>query len=190
MNNRQNIFRKIMRELLLKWRCKARYDLERKMFPKIKNKKVLFVGVASYTKDYPEKLERNDLWTIDVNPEVAQFGARKHIVGSIVNVGKYFPKDFFDYIFFCGVFGFGVDTIKDAEKVMKNCYKVLKKKGILILGWDSYYSPIIPDELKNFKLFKAVPHFGFPIRYTSSKEKKTSDEKKLHPHIYNFLIKE
>jgi len=184
MTKRQpkKLLRKIARELLLRWRQRARYDLERKMFPKIKGKKVLFVGVASYTQNYPKKLKANELWTIDINPEVAQFGAEKHIIGSVTNINQYFPENFFDYIFFCGVFGFGINTEKEAEKTMENCYKVLKKGGILVLGWDSYYSPIFPNKLKNFKLFTAVPRFDFPVGYTDNKKVK-------HPHVYDFLMK-
>jgi hypothetical protein len=190
MNSVERGLRKIAREVLLKYRCKARYDLERKMFPKIRGKRVLFVGIANYTKDYPKKLKNNEIWTIDINSEVEKFGAKNHIVGSITEVDTYFPENFFDYIFFCGILGFGVNTETDAEKTFEKCCKILKKDGILIIGWDSFYSKVIPNQLKSFKLFKPVSRFGFPIGYQSRNRERKSDERTKYAHNYDFLMKE
>ena len=158
------IFRKILREILLKWRQRCRYDLEKKIFPKIKNKKVLLVGVANYTADYPKKLRKNDLWTIDINPKVAKFGAKKHIVGSVVEINKFFSNNFFDFIILYGVLGYGLDTLDEAEETMKNCHKVLKEGGILLIGWGPNI-PNPPNKIKNIKLFKQVPFFDFSINH-------------------------
>ena len=68
----KNRCRKIIRELVLKWRNPSRYIIERKIFPKIKNKRVLLVGVADYIEDYPQRLKENDLWSRkDLNPWLA-----------------------------------------------------------------------------------------------------------------------
>jgi len=184
---KKNIVRKIIRELFLKFRCAPRYDLERKIIPKIKNKKVLLVGVADYVSDYPTRLKNNELWTIDKDSSVEQFGSKKHIIGSVVEIDKYFPENFFDFILFCGVFGCGLDNLEDAEKALKNCHKVLKDGGILIVGWDTksvegkgYRTPL-SEHLKNYKLFIPVPMFGFPVGYKFYS--------KDSYHTYDFLKK-
>ncbi len=82
--------RKILRELTLKWICPQRYIMERKIFPEIRNKKVLLIGVADYTSDYPERLKNNELWSIDINPLVDEFGAENHIIGDAVKIDQYF----------------------------------------------------------------------------------------------------
>ncbi len=38
-----------------------RYIIERKIFPKIKNKRVLLIGVADYIPDYPKRLKNNEV---------------------------------------------------------------------------------------------------------------------------------
>jgi len=169
MNQIERLTRKVLRELLLKWRSKSRYIIERKLFPKVKNKRVLWVGCAEYTKDYPRKIEKNnnELWTIDIDPKVAEYGAKKHIIGNIANADKYFEKEFFDIIFFIGLFGYGLDEKKDAEKAMKSCYKILKKDGSMIIHWSNLEgrNKVKPKELKNIQLYTPKSIFGLPELY-------------------------
>ena len=169
-----------MRELLLKWRCESRYVLERKIFPKIKKKRVLLVGVAHYTEDYPWRLRKNDLHSIDIDPAVAEYGSKKHLIGNIVKANKYFPEDFFDIIIFFGVFGYGLDKQKDAEGAMKSCNKILKPGGLLIIGWGNIpgHNQINPRKLKNFNLFNTISLFKIPSSY-----------KTRNKGVFEFLIK-
>jgi len=180
MNRIYNTFRKIAREALLKWRNESRYVLERKIFPKLKGKKVLLVGCAHYTKDYPKKLAYNDLWTIDIDPKMAEFGAKRHIIGNVVEINKYFSKNFFDVIFLTGVLGYGLNEVKDAEESMKNLYMVLKAKGRLVIQWSDIpgKNQINPQKLKNFKLFYQKEMFGYPSNYRTKNNK-----------VWEFLIK-
>ena len=164
--------RKILREIFLKYRNEGRYIIERKIFPKIKNKKVLLIGCASYTSDYPKKLQGNELYSIDVDKDVLKYGAKNHIVGSVVEIDKYFEKEFFDVILFFGVFGFGLDDKENAEKALKNCHKVLKKDGITMLMWQNIpkHDQINPRELKNFKLFEIVNVGSYRSSYETNKK--------------------
>lgn len=178
------IIRKILREILLKWRSPPRYVLERKIFPKINGKKILLVGVAHYTANYPRLLgedKRNELWTIDIDPKMKEFGAKKHIVDDITNVDKHFKKGFFDVIVMVGVFGYGLDIKKGGEKALKACFNVLKAGGKFIIGWSDFepHDKSNPEKLKNFKLFKRASFYGFNSCY------RTKDNK-----IFEFLIKE
>lgn len=172
--------RKIAREILLKLRNPSRYILERKIFPKIKNKRTLLVGVAYYTADYPKRLKENHLWTIDINPEAAEFGAKKHIIGNVVYIDKYFPENFFDVIILFGVFGYGLDKIEEAEKTMRNCARVLKKKGQLIIQWTNIqgHNQINPRKLKNFDLYTPRTLYGFK-----------SGHRTTNKAVFEFLIK-
>ncbi|GAG24403.1 unnamed protein product, partial [marine sediment metagenome] len=79
-----------IRNVSLKWLNYSRYIVEKKIFPSIKNKKVLLVGCNHNVRDYPKKLRKNDVYSIDINPEMAEFGAEKHIVGNVAEINKYF----------------------------------------------------------------------------------------------------
>jgi len=172
MNIIERSLRRAARELSLKWRNEGRYIIERKIFPKIKNKKVLLVGCASYTSDYPKRLQENELYSIDVNKEVVMYGAKNHIIGSVVDIDKYFEKEFFDAILFFGVFGFGLNNKKEAEKALKNCYNVLKTGGVIMIMWQNIpgHNQISPRELENFKLFKTINVSNYISGYETRKK--------------------
>jgi hypothetical protein len=156
--------RKIVREIFLRRRNPCRYIIERKILPKIRNQKVLFVGVANYTSDYPKRLKTNDLWTIDTDPSVAKYGARKHITDRLSNIGKHLPASSLDVILMFGIFGYGLNTKIEAEKTMEACSKVLKPGGIMVIQWSDKLgkNPIDPSKLRGFKYFKRKEMFGFP----------------------------
>jgi len=152
--------RKIARNVLLKKRCYPRWVLEKKIFPSLKNKKILLVGVADYTKDYPKILKYNDVTTIDLNPYAAEFGAKKHIIGNISNVKI---KEKFDVIIMFGILNWGLDYEEDAENALKNCYNILNNNGLLIIGWNpkkENHNKINPRTLKNFRMFQPIDLFG------------------------------
>ncbi len=181
MNLVEKNLRKIAREVSLRWRNEGRYVIERKIFPRIKGKKVLLVGCAPYTSSYPKKLRDNELWSIDKDPEVAKDGAKNHIVGSVTEIDKYFGKESFDVILFFGIFGFGLDDIKEAEKTMKSCSKVLKNKGLMVVMWQNIFghNQVNPRELKNFSLFRPIKFDKYPSGYETNKKQ-----------IFEFLLKD
>lgn len=152
--------RRILRNLLLKKRCYPRWILEKKIFPSFKNKKILLVGVASYTKDYPQMLKDNEVTTIDLNPYISEFGAQKHITGDISKIEL---NEKFDIIIMFGVLNWGLDYPEDAEKALENCHNLLNKGGLVIIGWNPYtenHNKINPRSLKNFRLFQTIDLFG------------------------------
>lgn len=168
-------------DFVLKWNNEARYIVERKIFPDIKNKRVLLVGVEKYADFYPALLEKNQngVWSIDINPQVSEFGAKKHILGDICKASEYFKKEFFDVILLGGVFGYGLNKTADAEKAMKECYKILKKEGLLIIWWSNSngHNQIDPKKLQSYGLFSEV--------ITEQNKRKLGVEKT----IFNFLKK-
>jgi len=155
-----SLLRKIARKIFLKKRNFPRWIIERKIFPHIKSKKILIVGVAPYTSEYYRILKTNDITSIDINPYIKEFGAKKHIIGDISRM-KLDEK--FDFIFMIGILNYGLDYNEDAERALKNCHDLLNKEGVLILTWSpkiENHNKINPRRLKNFKLFQTVEWFG------------------------------
>lgn len=165
--------RKILRDLTLRWRIEERYILEKKIFPKLKNRKILWVGCAKYTKTYPKILEKNNnlVWTIDIDSKMAQFGGKNHIVDTIANAYKYFKKNSLDIIFLTGVFGYGLNKKQEAELTMKTCHDILKRRGLLIVWWGDRpgRNMINPSKLKNSKLFEQISLRKYPFSYRTKK---------------------
>ncbi len=170
------MIRQILRGIFLKWRNPERYVLEKKIFKRINRKRVLFVGVAPYTAQYPIKLKNNDLTTIDINPYVAKYGAKNHIIGDI---GKYFFQEKFDVIFLVGILGYGVDTREKAEEVLKNCFNSLNKNGILIATETlvKLHNPVKLRDLKAYKKFQAIEAFGY------------GSPTRINKAVFEFLLK-
>jgi hypothetical protein len=113
--------------------------LEREILPALaadpKNESVLFVGVQWYTARYPEIFEPRDrLSTIDMKPELAEFGAANHVVGDVCELEKAFPDKTFDAIVMNGVIGFGLNAPDGIDRALAACAKKLRAGGILILG--------------------------------------------------------
>ena len=177
----KKIIKTVLRGLLLRQREEGRYILERKIFPKLKNKKVLFAGVAHYTADYPKKLKSSNLWTIDIDPSVEKYGARNHVIGDVAEANKFFPESFFDVIILSGIFGYGVNDSKAAEKVMKNCWTILKKNGKLVIQWSDRpnHDQVNPRKLKNFGLFIPVSFGKYNSPYRTKKNNR----------VFEFLVK-
>lgn len=177
----KRILWKPVRGIVLKWKNYPRYIIEKKIFPSIKNKKVLLVGCAHYVNHYPNLLSKggNDVYSIDIDPKMAEFGAKKHIIGNVVEIDKHFREGFLDVIFLLGVFGYGLDDTKNAERTMKGCYKVLKDRGMLIItGIDnSDNNRVIPKNLKNYKLFTPISLAGIKNGYMFKRT------------VFNFLLK-
>jgi SAM-dependent methyltransferase len=158
--------RKAARRLVLKWRNPSRHFLEQKIFPKIKNKKILYVGCDNYTVDYPKRLKKNNLWTLDIRPSVKKYGAKNHVVGDIRKVDNFFEKDFFDIVFFVGIFGYGINNNASAEKAIRAMSKTLKKNGLLIIQWTNRRGKnlVNTENLKEKNKFNEGPLFKTPTK--------------------------
>ena len=165
------ILRRVARELLLKHRNEGRYIIERKIFPRIKGKKVLLVGCAPYTENYPKRLAKNELYSIDIDEKMREYGAKNHIIGNVVEINKYFKKQFFDVILFFGVFGYGLNKEEEAEETLKNFHFILKDNGLLFIMWQDSpeHNQINPRKLKNFNLFTKIKFADYGSGYKTKK---------------------
>lgn len=126
--------------------------------------RVLFVGCEWYTKHYRKAFKRCEYWTIDLDPQKKTYGARRHIVDSLENLGRYCDQGYLDVIICNGVLGFGLNQKEAAERAFSQCSKCLRPGGVLILGWDDETPPLIPfriEELQSLRQF--VPHYFEPF---------------------------
>jgi hypothetical protein len=114
--------------------------LQEVILPELSNtiayQKILFVGCSAYTQWYKEIFNTKEYWTIDSKNVKRKYGSERHIVDSIVNIGKYVAKDYFDVIIMNGVIGFGLNRMSEIEDAIEACYDVLARRGILLLGWN------------------------------------------------------
>lgn len=101
---------------------------------KIRNKsKILDVGCGTGNLLYLlEKYTNAELYGIDISKEMLKI-AKKKLRNSNLKLAQVenlkFSKNYFDYIFIVDAF----HHFSDKEKVMKNFYRVLKRKGKLII---------------------------------------------------------
>jgi hypothetical protein len=162
----------------------SRLFLERELLPWLRdrNARILFVGTASYTYHY-ERLFEDDpgqFVTIDSNPSVGVWGARKHIVAPIQAIGRHQPPQSFDCVVLNGVFGFGVDDIEDMRATVKAIHMVLRLGGLLVLGWNTnqHAPPNTLHVLEPFFLPNAQLPWGAERRFVSE------------THVYNFYSRQ
>jgi SAM-dependent methyltransferase len=97
---------------------------------------VLFVGVDSYTAHYPAYFAHLDYWTLEPNPELARFGAPRHVVAPLEQLGDHFPSAYFDLILCNGVLGWGLDSAPQCELAFAQCHECLAPGGQIVVGWN------------------------------------------------------
>jgi len=98
---------------------------------------VLFVGTGPYVYQFEKLFRSRHYMTIDPDPAVAVWGARRHVVGLVQDIGRYAAKSSFDCIIMNGVFGFGVNEPADMRGTIKALHEVLQPDGLLIVGWNT-----------------------------------------------------
>jgi hypothetical protein len=94
------------------------------------------VGCSAYTQRYEEFFTGKEYWTIDPKRVKRQYGAQRHVVDSVTNVGRYVARHYFDLIIMNGVIGFGLNRVDDIEQAVAACYEALARHGILLVGWN------------------------------------------------------
>jgi SAM-dependent methyltransferase len=118
--------------------------LERVIFPFVienfKPETILDIGRTQAQQHYNDFFKGKDFWTIDIDPENKKFGAKNHVVDDVQHLSDHFEENKFDLIIFNGVIGWGLNKKQEVEKGVKEIHKVLKKGGLLIVGWNN-----VPD---------------------------------------------
>ena len=137
-----SILRSVVYKLGLKQkpRSESRKWIEEELFPKLladeRYQKILFVGCDEATKSYPQIFQSKEFWTIDIDPNRAQFGSENHIIAPLEDLPLHSEPSWFDLIICHGVIGWGLDQEANVEKALASCYRALRPEGLLILGWN------------------------------------------------------
>ena len=145
-----------------------RFWLEQRAFPyfqaRPEYRRVLFVGVAYYTKHYGRFFTDQEFWTIEPDREQRRFGSQRHITDVVQHLPLYVPDDFFDLIVLNGVIGWGLNDPDDIEEAYAACHRSLRSGGILLVGWcdQPHLRCLPPKESQSLKAFEpyAFPPFG------------------------------
>lgn len=127
--------------------------------------KILIVGIADYTMHYEEYFKKkHSVYTIDIDKNKTRYGIKNHhIVDCVSNVDKYFKKNSLDCVIMNGVYGWGLNKEHVLKKSLEKIYKVLKKNGILMFGWNktSEHDPCDLDSKSSyFRLYKEYDKLG------------------------------
>ena len=153
-----------------------RHVLENVIFPALAERedmqRILFVGVDFYTRHYPGFFPGRDFWTIEINPDRARYGASRHIVDSLENLGRHFEPESLDAIICTGVFGWGLDDRAGTETAIAECFECLRPGGLFVIGWSDFEGrrPVPLTTLESLKRFTpaTLPPFLSPVYQTFS----------------------
>lgn len=143
----------------LRIKAADREILEQTIFPYFVGneafRKVLFVGCDWYTKNYSRTFAGSEYITLEIEPDRVFFGAKRHIVASVTDIGQHFAPGKLDVIFCNGVLGWGLNDLADAEVAFTGCYTTLRPGGALIVGWDDIPGHRFPiGEIESLKRFE------------------------------------
>lgn len=116
------------------WQPSDRRFLKEVIFPffssKAEIKKILFVGVHSYTKDYEQFFSGKYFKTIDCDPNMKKFGSANH---ETIDFCNFTEKDF-DLVILNGVIGYGLNEISQVRQAAEIASSILKHDGWFVLG--------------------------------------------------------
>ena len=168
----------------LSLRTEDRHILENTILPYIaqsdKYQTIVFVGCDWYTSKYKKYFKRKDYWTIEIDPAMTRYGAKRHIIDSVSNLEKHFAPGSVDAVICNGVFGFGLNEPRDVEQAFSAIYSRLRINGLLVFGWNNLprHKPFPVEQISSLEKFRP---YVFPALGTDMLMINNS-----HQHIFNF----
>jgi SAM-dependent methyltransferase len=142
---------------------------------------VLFVGCSWCTRGYNRRFElQKNYSTIDSSPWKRRYGAKRHIVTSLQDLGRHFQAGTLDLIICNGVYGWGLNNRTEIEAAFTACRESLREDGILIIGWDDC-ERLNPYPLSKWQCLRGFRPFVFPPLRSSEFFMATP-----HRHTYSF----
>ena len=136
-------------------------------FARLNPSHVLSVGTQPYLHHYGRYFPSNrcEFWTIDIEPELAQFGSPgHHITASVIDVDQHFKPAYFDAILLNGIFGWGVNQPDDQTKTLINLRKIIRPGGVLLIGWNDDLMKDVVVAMAAAHGFKYANPMGLPNR--------------------------
>lgn len=101
-------------------------------------RRILFAGVEKYTCHYPRFFPGKAFHTIDWDKDKAHYGTPGlHRVGSVCELGQFYPPASFDAVLFNGLVGYGLNAADDVDRAFVAAHTVLVPGGVFILGWNN-----------------------------------------------------
>lgn len=123
-------------------RLPSRVFLTSKVIPALASsgrRRMLFVGTRSYNRPaYVQcAAERISVWSIDLDPAAAAFGAPDgHFVGNVCDIESLAGGHAFDVIMLNGVLGWGLNDASEAIRAVHGMKKVAAPGALLLVGWN------------------------------------------------------
>jgi len=141
---------------------------------------ILWVGCQPYTFPYLRMIERRgaECWTLDIDPSSRWWGhSRRHIVGDLQAVATLYSERQFDVTLVNGVFGYGLNTQCDQNIAVEGLARVLKPRGLLMLGWNTHRAPdpLCLVAIDQFFIRSKQPGFNRRVTFPDS------------THVYDFF---
>ena len=145
--------------------------------------RVLFVGTAKYTWHYRKIFSEKEYWTIEPRILDAVYGSKKHIIGYLDYIDRYFEENSLDLIICNGVLGYGLNDPDEIESTFNKCYLCLREGGVLVVGWNNRkeFSFLPLEKYKSLQKFQ-------PFTFTPL-GKHTFPILSENPHTFSFFSK-
>jgi len=106
-------------------------------FARMKPEHVLSVGTRNYCAHYGKYFAKTECeyWTMDIEPELAEFGSPgRHVTGSVIDADQLFKPTYFDIVSLNGIFGWGVNEKSDQIKTLVNLRKIMRPAEFCLLA--------------------------------------------------------
>jgi SAM-dependent methyltransferase len=165
-----------------------RLVLEQQIFTHFQSKpdvrNILFVGCDADTAGYHNGYFKNARFvTLEPNPDNRHFGAPEHVIDSLEHLDRHFSAESFDLVLCNGVFGWGLDAFDNCQTAFEQTYRVLRRGGTLMLGWNDV-PPRVPFPLESIPSLAQFKKSDFPPfgtwRYLTDT---------VYRHTYDFYCK-
>jgi hypothetical protein len=145
---------------------------------------LLFVGVQSYNNRIARICARLGfrLWTIDVDPAAARWGAAgRHIVADVREIDRHMAAHVFDAVILNGVLGYGIDDPRGAEAAVRALATVVRPNGFVVIGWN-------PGRVADYRDLAATRDLLMRARLGSLRASVefAPDAIQPHPHRYDL----
>ena len=138
-----------------------RIVLDEKIFPYLLQRNeyqnILFVGCHWYTWQYNKVFANKNYSTLEIEPQRARYGAKRHVIGSVEDVADHYPPGSLDLVLFLGVIGWGLEDPEVANHAIHGFHRILRPGGALIIGWDDVpeHKPFALSELDGLEKFSS-----------------------------------